>query len=129
MEYVQLGLGKNQSYYPLEKMVLTFDDNGTYQIQSDLVFEPPQFDKKTLHHIYNANNALLQKLKNKMEVKPSERLDLRNLPDTYLICYLNGFEEAKDQMEIARPLLKQYDDKLYASLKETLRILRKVRYS
>lgn len=128
-EYVQLGLGKNQAYYPLEKVVLTFDDNGTYQIQSDLIFEPPQFDKKTLHHIYNANNALLQKLKNKMVVKPSEREDLKNLPDTYLICYLNGFEEAKDQMEIARPLLKLYDEKIYASLKETLRILRKVRYN
>ena len=129
MEYVQLGLGKNQAYYPLEKMVLTFDDNGTYQIQSDLIFEPPQFDKKTLHHIYNVNNTLLQKVKNKMEVKPSEREDLKNLPDTYLICYLNGFEEALDQMEIARPLLKQYDDKIYASLKEALRILRKVRYN
>ncbi|WP_339707708.1 ATP-binding protein [uncultured Kriegella sp.] len=128
-EYVQLGLGKNQAYYPLEKMVLTFDDNGTYQIQSDLIFKPPQFDKKTLHHIYNANNALLQKLKNKMVVKPSERADLKNLPDTYLICYLNGFEEAKDQMEIARPLLKLYDEKIYASLKEALRILRKVRYN
>ena len=62
LEYVQLGLGKQQKYYPLEEMTLTFLDNGSYNINSELVFEPPQFDKKTLHHIYNANNALVRKL-------------------------------------------------------------------
>jgi hypothetical protein len=60
---------------------------------------------------------------------PSEISDLRHLPDTYLICYLNGLEEAKDQMEAARPLLKKYDPKIYQSLKESLRILRKIKYS
>ena len=50
-EYVQLGLGVKQKYFPLEKMVITFSDNGKYQINSDLIFEPPQYDKKTLHHI------------------------------------------------------------------------------
>ena len=57
MEYVQLGLGNEQKYYPLEKMVLTFEDNGTYQIQSDLLFDPPQYDRKTLLHILNANKC------------------------------------------------------------------------
>ncbi len=129
MEYVQLGLGKKQKYYPLEKVVLTFEDNGTYQINSELLFEPPQFDKKTLYHVLNANNALLKKLEQKIELKQSEINDLKHLPDTYLICYLNGLEEAKDNMEAARPLIKQYDAKIYASLKESLRILRKVRYN
>ena len=129
IEYVQLGLGKKQKYYPLEKVVLTFEDNGTYQINSELLFEPPQFDKKTLHHIYNANNAILQKLHQKIKLKTSEENDLKHLPDTYLICYLNGFEEAKDQIEKARPLLKKHDPKVYATLKESLRILRKVRYN
>ncbi|WP_273568425.1 ATP-binding protein [Maribacter halichondriae] len=129
MEYVQLGLGKKQKYYPLEKVVLTFEDNGTYQINSELLFEPPQFDKKTLYHVLNANNALLKKLEQKIELKQSEINDLKHLPDTYLICYLNGFEEAKDTMETARPLIKAYDAKIYASLKESLRILRKVRYN
>ncbi|MGB5553679.1 MAG: ATP-binding protein [Flavobacteriaceae bacterium] len=129
MEYVQLGLGSKQEYYPLEKVVLTFDDNGTYQIHSDLIFEPPQFDKKTLHHVYNTNNALLHKLEKKIALKLSEKNDLKHLPDIYLICYLNGFEEAKDQMEAIRPLLKAYDYKIYQSLKEALRILRKVKYN
>ena len=129
MEYVQLGLGKKQKYYPLEKVILTFEDNGTYQIQSELIFEAPQFDKKILHHILNTNNALLQKLESKIELKASELNDLKNLPDTYLICYLNGFEEAIDRMETARPLLKNDYSEIYTSLKESLRILRKVRYN
>ncbi len=129
IEYVQLGLGKKQKYYPLEQVVISFEDNGTYQLQSELLFEPPQYDKKTLHHIFNANGALLQKLRKKLTLTPSEEADLKHLPDTYLICYLNGFEEAKEQLELGRPLLKQYSPKTYIGLKEALRILRKVRYS
>tara|TARA_R110002167_G_scaffold13570_8_gene56225 strand:+ start:464 stop:1600 length:1137 start_codon:yes stop_codon:yes gene_type:complete len=129
MEYVQLGLGKEQKYYPLEKMVLTFDDNGTYQIQGDLLFNPPQYDKKTLLHILNANNTLLRKLEKNVKLSAAENEDLRHLPNTYLICYLNGFEEAKDQMESARTSLKMFDLKIYQSLKESLRILRKIKYS
>ena len=129
IEYLQLGLGKKQEYYPLEKVVITFDDNGTYQIVSDLIFNPPQFDKKTLHHVLNSNNALLEKLKNNTDLRASEQNDLKHLPNTYLICYLNGFEEAKEQMEIARPLLKKKNLEIYLTLKESLRILRKVRYN
>jgi hypothetical protein len=129
IEYVQLGLGSKQKYYPLEKVVITFSDNGTYLIQSNLIFEPPQYDKKTLHHILNLNQALLQKLTKKIALNTSELKDLKNLPNTYLICYLNGFEEAKEQMESARTLLKKQDKKIYQTLKESLRILRKVKYN
>jgi hypothetical protein len=129
IEYVQLGLGTKQKYIPLEKMVITFSDNGTYQIQSDLIFKPPQYDKKTLHHIFNSNNALLRKLEKKIDLNSAELNDLKHLPETYLICYLNGFEEAKDQMEYARPILKKYNKKSYQTLKESLRILRKVKYN
>ncbi|WP_209401521.1 ATP-binding protein [Pseudozobellia sp. WGM2] len=129
VEYVQLGLGSKQSYYPLEKMVITFYDNGKYQITSDLIFDPPQYDKKNLYHIYNANNALLKKLESQMALSGPERDDLKHLPATYLICYLNGFEDAREQMERARTLLKKYDQAIYLSLKESLRILRKVKYS
>lgn len=128
-EFVHLGLGRQQSYYPLEKVTLTFLENGTYQLQSDLMFEPPQFDKKTLHHIYNSNNAILKKLEKKLPLTKGESVDLVHLPATYLICFLNGFEAAKDQLEVARPLLKQYDGQIHLALKESLRILRKVKYS
>lgn len=129
IEYVQLGLGSQQKYFPLEKVKITFLDNGTYQIHSDLIFEPPQYDKKTLYHILNSNNALIKKLTKNIPLSPSERTDLEHLPDTYLICYLNGFEEAKEYMENSRVLLKSYDPGVYQSLKESLRILRKVKYN
>jgi hypothetical protein len=129
IEYVKLGLGNQQKYYPLEKLDIYFSDNGTYQIQSDITFEPPQYDKKTLYHIFNANGALLQKIEKGIVLRRSEELDLKLLPATYLICYFNGFEEAKDLMETARPLLKNYDLNTYESLKESFRILRKIKYS
>lgn len=129
IEYVQLGLEKLQKYYPLEKVVITFSENGTYHMDSELIFEPPQYDKKTLHHIFNTNNALLQKLQGKIGLAQAEQADLKNLPATYLICYLNGFHEAKQQLVRARSLLKEYDREVYESLKETLRVLRKVQYN
>ena len=109
--------------------MITFEDNGTYQIQSELLFEPPQYDKKVLHHIFNANAIILQKLTKKLKLSPNEECDLEILPATYLICYLNGFEEAKEHLENSRQLIKEYNSKVYLSLKESLRILRKVRYS
>ncbi|WP_422349418.1 ATP-binding protein [Flagellimonas sp.] len=129
LEFVQLGLGAEQKYYPLEEMVITFSENGKYTINSKLVFEPPQYDKKTLHHVLNTNNTILQKLKKNIGLNKVETADLMHLPATYLICYLNGFEEAKEQMEQARPLIKRQDSNIYQSLKESLRILRKVRYN
>ena len=129
LEYVQLGLGKRQKYYPLEEVAITFMDNGSYRIDSELVFEPPQFDRKALHHVYNSNNALVRKIEGNIRLTPAEKTDVRYLPDSYLICYLNGFEEAKDQMEYASPILKQWDRNIYQSLKLAQRILRKVRYN
>ncbi len=128
-EFVQLGLGKEQRYFPLEKVRIAFQDNGTYQITGELIFEPPQYDRKTLHHIYNANNALIQKIQKNRTLTKAEVLDLKAAPATYLICYLNGFEEAKEQIETLRGLVKTKEEAVYNNLKESLRIMRKVRYN
>jgi len=128
-EYVQLGLSKQQKYYPLEIKTITFSDNGTYKIDSTLIFEPPQFNKKTLHHIYNSNNALLVKIKKKISLTKNELADLRNLPASYLICALNGFESAREKLEEHRWIIKSFNKDVYLSLKESLRILRKIRYN
>ena len=129
IEYVQLGLSNQQKYYPLEKVVITFLDNGTYTIQSDLIFEPPLYDKKTLHHIYNANVAVIKKIEKETPLTPNEVRDLDLLSDTFLICYVNGFEEAKDIMENAKPIMKKYNLPVYQSIKESLRIIRKMKYN
>ncbi|GGW25015.1 ATP-binding protein [Arenibacter certesii] len=129
IEYVQLGLSDQQIYYPLEKVVISFSENGTYTILSDLIFEPPRYDKKILYHIYNANLSLLKKIEAGIILTRNEKKDLSFLSDTFLICYVNGFEEAKEVMEAAKPILKKYDLPTYQSLKESLRIIRKMSYS
>jgi len=129
IEYVNLGLQNSFKYYPLEETIISFDDNANYQINSTLLFEPPQFDKKVLHHIYNANNSILEKLKKGIELSKNDISDLENLPATYLICYLNLFHDAIDKLKEAKPYLKVYNPTVYASYKETMRILRKVKYS
>lgn len=129
IEYVSLGLQNSFKYYELEKTVIHFEDNAHYNIETKLLFEPPQFDKKVLHHIYNSNNALLEKLKKGLSLNKNEMLDLRNLPATYLICYLNLFHEAIDKLNEAKPYLKKHSEAIYDSYQEVTRILRKVKYS
>ncbi|MCH2194629.1 ATP-binding protein [Kordia sp.] len=129
VEYVPLGLQNKYKYYPLEKVTITFKPNGMYTLYSNLIFEAPQFNKKTLHHIYNTNNTILEKLQKNISISENEDHDLRNLPATYMICYLNGFHEAKDKLTQAKPLLKKYDRDIYELYKATIRILRKIKYS
>jgi DNA polymerase III delta subunit len=129
IEYVNLGLQNTFKYYPLEKTTIRFENNGSYTINTKLLFKAPQFDKRTLHHIYNTNNALLEKLKKGLSLTKNEILDLKNLPATYLICYLNLFDEAKNKLNEAKPYLKAYSSEIYRLYKESIRILRKVKYS
>ena len=129
IEYVNMGFQNNKKYYKLEETMISFEDNANYTIETKLLFEPPQFDKKTLFHIYNSNNAILEKLKKGLTLTKMENIDLQNLPSTYLICYLNLFHEALDKLNEARPYLKNYSDGIYNSYKDVIRILRKVKYS
>lgn len=129
IEYVNLGFQKSFKYYPLEETIIDFQDNANYNIETKLLFEPPQFNKKTLHHIYNTNNALLEKLKKGVALTENEILDLNHLPSTYLICYLNDFEDALEKLQDAKPYLKKHSESVYLLYKETIRILRKVKYN
>jgi len=128
-EYVHLGLNENYRYYPLEEVLIEFEENGSYYIETNLIFEPPQFNKRNLYHIYNANNALVDKLKKGIPLSAREEKDLKKLPATYLICFLNNFEDAKEKLIESRPYLKQINGSVYQSYKEASRILRKVKYN
>ncbi len=129
IEYVDLGLQNSNKYYQLEETTIHFENNAGYTIETKLLFEPPQFDKKVLHHIYNANNAILEKLKKGLTLTKREEADLKNLPGNYLICFLNSFQEALNKLNEAKPYLKTYSKEIYNLHKESLRILRKVKYS
>ena len=129
IEYVTLGFQNSYKYYQLEETVIRFENNANYNIETKLLFEPPEYDKKVLHHIYNTTNTILEKLKKGMPFTKSEEIDLKNLPVTYLICYLNLFHEALDKLEEAKPFLRAHSEELYGLYKESMRVLRKVKYS
>lgn len=127
LEYVPLGLNDKTSYYPLEKLTIHFFDNGYYKIDREILFQPPEYNKKMLFHIYNSNIALLHKLQKGIQLSGRELNDLENLPSTFMICYLNGFDDAKQKLIDAKILLKPFPQ-VYLSFKESLRILRKMKY-
>jgi hypothetical protein len=129
IEYVTLGFQNSYKYYQLEETVIRFENNANYNIETKLLFEPPEYDKKVLHHIYNTTNTILEKLKKGIPFTKSEEMDLKNLPVTYLICYLNLFHEAIDKLEEAKPFLRAHSEELYGLYKESMRVLRKVKYS
>ena len=127
LEYVPLGLNDKTTYYPLEKQTIRFYENGYYKIEREMLFEPPEYNRKMLFHIYNSNLVLLDKLEKAIPLSDREDRDLQNLPSTFMICYLNGFDDAKQKLVDAKPLLKPFPS-VYLSFKEAMRILRKMKY-
>ena len=81
-----------------------------------------------MHHIYNANNSLCEKLRKSTSLTKIEKADIINLAPTYMLCYLNGFEEAKDKLHDLSGIMKKQGESAYQSLKDTQRILRKIKY-
>lgn len=128
-EYVQLGLQDRFRFFPLERVSIQFRENGSYQLHSQMLFEPPKLDQVSLRHRLNANNALLEKLEHNIPLQPHEKKDLHQLSFSYMLCYLNQIASAKLQLQRARPLLKKQGPAVYDAYKETLRILRKIKYS
>ena len=126
-EYVKLGLNDATSYYPLERLTFHFYDNGYYKMETEMLFEPPQYNKKLLFHIYNSVKNTLEKLeKNKVVLEE----DVLRIAPTLMICYLNGFTEAKQKLIEAKSVLKAYPNPLvFLSFKHSLRILRKMKYN
>ena len=130
IEYVPLGLNDKTSYYPLEQVTLQFFDNGYYKMETQMLFEPPVYNKKMLYHIYNSNLALISKLRKELPLSEREEKDLENLPSTLMICYLNGFGDAKQKLIEAKPFLKAQENTfIYQGFKEAMRILRKMKYN
>jgi len=83
-----------------------------------------------LHHVYNATLVLINKLQKQLPISYREEKDIENIASILMICYLNGFEEAKQKLVDAKPLLKaQPNPTVYLSFKEAMRILRKMKYN
>ncbi|ATA94116.1 ATP-binding protein [Capnocytophaga canimorsus] len=129
VEYIQLGINGNQKYYPLEKTDIYFFNNGSYKIEQKLIFKPPVFEPSVIESVWQVSSILFDKIENEMTLSEKEKEQLKTLPFVALLCYLNGVGEAKQRMENIRPLLKTIDVEAYISLKESLRILRKIKYN
>lgn len=128
-EFVQLGISNEYRYYPLEKTIIHFNDNGKYHIATEFLFQPPTFDRKHLETVYSANNSILEKLMSNTAISDTEKSALKGFPNAYLICSVNGFQRAKEKLQEASPFLKQMEDKTtYVQYKEVVRLLRKIKY-
>ncbi|CAM1349901.1 ATP-binding protein [Tenacibaculum insulae] len=129
-EYIVLGIDKTQKHYPLEKTIINFKDNGKHDIVTEFLFEAPMYNAVALNHIYDNNNAIVTKITSKIPLSVTEHEDVYKLPTSYLICYLNGFLEAPEQLKKAKNYIKNLDDKsTYIKYKEAMRVLRKVKYN
>ncbi|TVZ56328.1 putative DNA-binding protein [Lutibacter sp. Hel_I_33_5] len=129
-EYILLGIDASEKRYPLEKTIIHFKDNGKHDIVKELLFTLPQFDKSNIQYIYNKNNAIIKKIENDIALSVIEQEGVFRLPSNYLICYLNGFFDAPEQLKKAKNYIKNLDDKTtYIKYKEAMRVLRKVKYN
>lgn len=128
-EFVSLGLNDKTSYYPLERKTISFFNNGYYKIDSDYLFEPPQFNERMLQHIYNTAQKLISDILNGDNLAKHPQKNIEDLPYVLLVCYLNNIKEAKKHLIALKDFYKSFNDgKWYSNYKETLRILRKVKY-
>ncbi|GGG92810.1 ATPase AAA [Polaribacter pacificus] len=129
-EYILLGIDAKETHHPLEKTIINFKDNGTYDIVKELLFVPPQYDAEIIEHIYENNNAIVYKIEHELPLSVLEHEDVYRLPTSYLICYLNGFLDAPEQLEKTKDYIKNMQDKTtYIKYKEAMRVLRKVKYN
>ncbi len=128
-EYVRLEWNGTFNYYPLEEVSIAFEENGSYRIDTRLLFSPPQLEKRSLYHHFNANNKLLEKLMQGERLSLAQESDLFNLSSLYMLCALNGIPTATEKLEAAKPYLKNREQALYQTYKDCQRILRKVKYN
>jgi hypothetical protein len=129
MEYVFLGLNEDYKYYPLEKTVIHFKNNGKLAIAKELLFNPPRFEAKALENIFANSNTIFDRLKKNGSLSEMEMKEVNELPTNYMVCMLNEVSGAAEKLTEIKPYLKDLEDKTaYIKYKEALRVLRKVKY-
>jgi len=128
-EYLNLGLNDKTSYYRFEEVSISFQENGTYAIGNRLLFQPPSYNRNILGHIYGNSLRVIYKITNDLKLTPKEERILSKLCFNMMLCYLNGFTRAKEELIEVKDYLKQSSDpQLFIAFKEVMRILRKLKY-
>ncbi|CAM1334321.1 ATP-binding protein [Tenacibaculum aestuariivivum] len=129
-EYIMLGIDKSKKRYPLEKTIIHFKDNGKHDIITEFLFKAPLYNSTILKHIYDSNNSIIIKITQNKPLSITEHKNIYKLPTSYLICYLNGFLDAPEQLKKAKNYIKNLENKTtYIKYKKAMRVIRKVRYN
>jgi hypothetical protein len=129
-EYIYLGLEKQEKYYPLEKTIIHFKENGKHDIVKEFLFQPPIFKDEVIINLYDNCNLIIKKIEQKKPLSILEQEAALRMPTNYLICYLHGFLEVEEVLKKSKDHIKKLEDKAtYLKYKETLRVIRKVKYA
>ena len=64
-----------------------------------------------------------------LKLNKQEIIELQYWPSVYLLGYLNGFENCIDKLEWAKPFLKAKSTIAYKKYKDSIRVLRKIKYN
>ena len=129
-EYILIGIDNLQKHYPLEKTVIHFKNNGKHDIKTKFLFDPPKYDAVIIQHIYTNAIAIVSKIIAKKKLSVLDHEDVFRLPNNLLLCFLNGFLDAAEQLRKAKNYIKNLEDKTtYIKYKEVMRVIRKVKYS
>lgn len=129
-EYILIQMDNKENYYPLEKTIINFKDNGKHDILTEFLFEAPKYDKTIISHIYKRCSEIVIKIENQIKLSVTDHEDIYRLPNYFLICYLNGFLQAPNQLKKAKSYIKKLENKTtYIKYKNVMRIVRKVKYS
>ena len=75
------------------------------------------------------NKKQLQKDLFKKSLSTAQNKEVEALSPTLMLCYLNGFEEAKSMLYAIQNPLRDYSSVAYQSHKDSMRILRKIKYN
>lgn len=128
-EYLNLGLNDKTSFYPFVEIAIKFHDNGTYLMEHTLLFNPPKYNKNILNHIYNTSLKIINKILTFQTLSSKEERVVQKLSFNLMLCYLNGFDKAKDDLIQIKDFFKSHKDpSLFKGFKEVMRILRKLKY-
>ena len=97
--------------------------------RSVFLFEPPVFEKTVLFHIMNTQKTIAQKLLTNKALTDAQNKEVETLSPTLMLCYLNGFDEAKDLLFSIQNCLRDKNAVAYQNHKDAMRILRKIKYN
>lgn len=103
-ELTPLGFDNNYQLYPLEKTVITFQDNGTYTITNENIFTPPLFPKEAIDNLYQKTKKCEKSWRSR-NLKSEDSIFAEGIANYYLICYLNGIKKAKEDLINSREYL------------------------